>query len=118
MKTPLGTDVDLDPGHIVLDGVPVLRKTGTAAPIFSARVYCGHGRPSQLLLSSCLFFFASNRIFISHENLSPTLACAEAVIYGIWSKLALGLWLRFVRGKSRELSSEGIVGVYVSCCCC
>jgi len=22
MKTPLGTEIDLDPGHIVLDGVP------------------------------------------------------------------------------------------------
>ena len=25
MKTPLGTEVDLGPGHIVLDGVPALR---------------------------------------------------------------------------------------------
>ena len=25
----------------------------TAPPQFSAHVYCGHGRPSQLLLSSC-----------------------------------------------------------------
>jgi len=32
MKTPLGTEVDLGPGHIVLDGVPVLRERGTAAP--------------------------------------------------------------------------------------
>jgi len=32
MKTPLGTEVDLDPGHIVLDGVQALRETGTAAP--------------------------------------------------------------------------------------
>jgi len=47
------TEVDLGPGHIVLDGVPALREPGTAASIFSARVYCGHGRPSQLLLSSC-----------------------------------------------------------------
>jgi len=27
---------------------------GTAAPLFSAHVYCGHGRTSQLLLSSCV----------------------------------------------------------------
>jgi len=53
MKTPLGTEVDLGPGHIVLDGVQAMRETGTAAPIFSARVYYGHGRPSQLLLSCC-----------------------------------------------------------------
>jgi len=32
MKTPLGTEADLGPGHIVLDVVPAVRKTGTAAP--------------------------------------------------------------------------------------
>ena len=33
--------------------VPALLERGTAAPRFSAYVYCGHGRPSQLLLSCC-----------------------------------------------------------------
>jgi len=34
---------------------PSSRERGTAAPpLFSAHVYCGHGRPPQLLLSSCL----------------------------------------------------------------
>jgi len=32
---------------------PSSRERATAAPLFSARVYCGHSRPSQLLLSSC-----------------------------------------------------------------
>ena len=31
MKTPLGTEVDRGPGHIVLDWVPALRERGTAA---------------------------------------------------------------------------------------
>jgi len=31
-KTPLGTEVHIGPGHIVLDGVPALRERGTAAP--------------------------------------------------------------------------------------
>jgi len=53
MKMPLGTEVNLGPGHIVLDGVPALHKRGTVAPLFSADVYCDHGGPSQLLLSSC-----------------------------------------------------------------
>jgi len=55
MKTPLGTEVDLGRGHIVLDGDPAPpRERGTTAlPLFSAHVYCGHGRPSELLLSSC-----------------------------------------------------------------
>jgi len=53
MKTPHGTEVDLGPGHIVLDVDRAPRERGTAAPIFSAHVYCGHGRPSQLLLGQC-----------------------------------------------------------------
>ena len=28
---------------------------GHSTPLFSTHVYCGHGRPSQLLLSSCYF---------------------------------------------------------------
>ena len=36
MKKPLGTEVDLGPGHIVLDGNPASpRERGTAAPLFS-----------------------------------------------------------------------------------
>ena len=34
MKTPLGTEVDLGPCHIVLYEVPALRERGTAAPSF------------------------------------------------------------------------------------
>ena len=57
MKTPLGTEVDLGPLHIVLGGVLAPGIIGTAAPpLFSADVYYGHSRPSQLLLSSCLFY--------------------------------------------------------------
>ena len=32
---PLGTEVDLGTGHIVLDVVPSVRESGTAAPLFS-----------------------------------------------------------------------------------
>ena len=56
---PLGTEVNLGPVHTVLDGnSDPFRETGTAFPLFSAHVYCGHGRPSQLLLSSCHYFAA------------------------------------------------------------
>jgi len=54
LKTPLCTEVDLVQGHIVLDGIQARRERGTAVPIFSTRVHCGHGRPSQLLLCSVL----------------------------------------------------------------
>ena len=33
MKTPLGTEVDLGTGRIVLDGFPALRERGTAPPL-------------------------------------------------------------------------------------
>jgi len=46
-------EVDLGPGHFVLDEFPAISERGTAAPLFSAHAYCGHGRPPQLLLSSC-----------------------------------------------------------------
>jgi len=36
MKTPLGTEVDLDPGHIVLDGVPAPAKGTLQAPLFGS----------------------------------------------------------------------------------
>jgi len=63
MKTPC-TEVDLGPGHIVLDGTQLPRKRGTAAPLFSAHVYCGHSRPSQPLLSSWKKIWRSNPWFL------------------------------------------------------
>ena len=54
MKTPLGTEVAVCPCHIVLHRDPALpRKGHSSLPLFSAHVYCNHGRPSQLLLRSC-----------------------------------------------------------------
>jgi len=58
MKMPLGTEVELGPGHIVSEGT-----------LFPARAYCGHGRPSQLLLSSCSFSIPSQEIVL--EGTSP-----------------------------------------------
>jgi len=34
IKTPLSTEVDLSPGHFVLDGFPAIGERGTAAPSF------------------------------------------------------------------------------------
>jgi len=43
IKMLLGTEVDLGPGHIVLDGdpAPPSPERGTLAPLFLAHVYCG-----------------------------------------------------------------------------
>jgi len=101
IKMPLGMEVNLGPGDVVLDGVtaptpapnrgtapvfgsyllwrngwmdedatwygstvrrgPSSPAKGHSSPLFSARVYCGHGRPSQLLLSSCLVIASYGR---------------------------------------------------------
>jgi len=54
---PLGTEVNLGPGDVVLNGIAAPPEKDTA-PSFRF-VYCGHGRPSQLLLSSCNVLYAS-----------------------------------------------------------
>ena len=56
----LGMQVCLGPGHIVLHmGTQLLFPKGTETPQFSAHVYCGHGRPSRLVLSSCCLYEAA-----------------------------------------------------------
>jgi len=53
IKMPLGTEMGLDPSHIVLDGDSALpTERGRAAPSFRPTLLW-HGRPSQPLLSSC-----------------------------------------------------------------
>jgi len=56
MKTPLGTEVDLGQGHIVLDGDAHPPRKRHSRPPILAHISCGHGRQSQLLLGSCYSF--------------------------------------------------------------
>ena len=55
IKMPLGTEMGLDPGDIVLDGaqLPPPKKRGDMAPSFRPMSIVANSRPSQLLLSSC-----------------------------------------------------------------
>ena len=64
IKMPLGVEVDLGPGHIVLDGdqaPPTERRTAQQPPPFSPCLLWHNGRPSQQLLSSCLLSFKNTR---------------------------------------------------------
>jgi len=56
MKMPLGTEIDLGPGNIVLDGVPAAAKGALQPPLFGPCLLWPR-RPSQLLLSSCSYCF-------------------------------------------------------------
>ena len=53
IKMPLGKEVGLVPGHIVLDGDPVGTQSSIAAPPHFRPMPRTNGRPSQQLLSSC-----------------------------------------------------------------
>jgi len=63
IKMPLGTEVGLGPGDIVLDGdLAELRppKGAQQPPLFGPCLLWPNGRPSQLLLSTCLLSFLAN----------------------------------------------------------
>jgi len=66
IKMPLGTEVDLGLCDIVFNVDPATpRKKGHTHPhTFLAHVYCGHSRPSQLLLNSCCDFVRTLHIVI------------------------------------------------------
>ena len=66
---PLGTEVDLGPGHIVLDGIPALRKTGTAAPphLFGLCLLWAHSPISAT--AELLFWYSHSKyVFVSEPN--------------------------------------------------
>ena len=59
IKMPLSMGIGLDPGHIVLDGdLATPQKGGTAAWISGRCLLWPNGRPSQLLLSTCLWLMS------------------------------------------------------------
>ena len=64
MKMPLGIEVGLSPGDVVLDGDPAaLRKTGLS-PQFSAHVYCSQ---TVAHLSYCGALFTARRYMLTRE---------------------------------------------------
>jgi len=56
INMPLGMEVGLDPGHIVLDGTQPPKK-GHILPIFGPCLLWPNCHPSQLLLSTCCYSF-------------------------------------------------------------
>jgi len=60
IKMKFGMEISLDPGHIVLGGDPAApppSKKGVQPPISGPCLLWPNSRPSQLLVSFCLFRF-------------------------------------------------------------
>jgi len=53
IKMPLGVEVGLGQGNIVLDGDPAPPKNGHSTPLLGPYLLWPNGRPSQLLMSTC-----------------------------------------------------------------
>jgi len=66
VKMPLGMEVGLGPGDIMLDGdpAPPMEKGTTAPPLFGPCLLWPNGRPSQQLLSSYNSNISLNQCFI------------------------------------------------------
>ena len=92
MKTPHGVEVDVGPGHTVLNReLPPGDRRTAARPVFGTS-YCGYGCPSHLLLSSC----ANGRPKTVRYMLSDScpVLCVTLVYCGQtvwWIKMKLGM---------------------------
>ena len=105
-KTPLGTEVDLRPGHTVLGSQ--LSANGAQQPPSFGRM-CDHGRPSQLLLSSCINSFNLNvaiHCFAQCGRLKVSRNVSVSALQG----LGLGLVSWQKSGVSVSSRSRGIAG--------
>jgi len=80
MKTPLGTEVDLGPGHIVLDGVLAPAKGAQRSPLFGPCLLWPRSPISATAELYFLFFFcgrykAENALTIFQFTIRPIYTC-------------------------------------------
>jgi len=98
---PLGKEVGLGPGHIVLDGDPVGTQPLTAAPPhFRLMSIVANGRPSQQLLSSCLLFCICGAYWRHPVNTTePSVCGGDAALCQITLTTCYFLWPCSVQWK-------------------
>jgi len=70
--------------------VPMAPRKGHSTPLPFRPVYCGHGRPSQLLLSSCSIILAL--IVNIHFFLKSAFSCLYILLTFLFSKSKLASW--------------------------
>jgi len=71
---PLGTEVNLGPGDVLLDGDLAPPRKGPGTPICSAHVYCAYGRPFSATAELLLSLEGSDKAS-SFSNVSISVMC-------------------------------------------
>ena len=108
---PLGTEVGLGPGDIVLDGDPAPTKRGTAPPAF---------RPVSIVAKRSPISETAELVYsVAVVNASRSLQCFDAV--GWVTRRASGLWLvsnitpviAAIHSNGRPLYFAGVVSIFV-----
>jgi len=84
------------------------RERGTAAPLFSAHVYCDHGHPFQLLLSFCYLSGAGFPGCPGKEAIQRVFVCFSVTVV---------LWIETKSTKTKcgdalQMGSEGRYGSF------
>ena len=83
-------------------------------PQFSVHVYCGHGRPSQLLLSSCCYIHRFSCVSVSVIHCMSSPANTGTEVPALYTRRSDALWGRPVcAGGIHERSSTlcGVSGI-------
>jgi len=76
IKMPLGTEVGLGPGDIVLDWYPAPPKRGTASPLFGPCLLWPNGGPSQPVLSCCRIGYGESVRYFGYGSVTSNTAVA------------------------------------------
>jgi len=72
---PLGTEVGLGPGDIVLHRDPAGKGHSSPSPLFGPCLLWPNGRPSQQLLNAC---FTMTTIHTAYVNMTAQCICINA----------------------------------------
>jgi len=114
IKIPLGTEVDLGPGDIVLDGDPAPPPKRDTAPNFRPVSVWPNSRPSQLLLTAEHLLF-SCAACVEHMHLLcvviPIVILCKRVTIFYLRKLIMASTFQWTHAKeTRVICNTAIVG--------
>jgi len=118
IKMKLGREIDLGPGHIVLDGnpAPPPRKGHSSPRLFGQCLLWSNGRQSHLLLSSCLVLKYSSHFSYSavgecsvFQSLFVSIQLSFSSVFAVISFTSQPASVKSACSVARRLSSSSSV---------